>query len=76
MEKKEFYVIVNERTLMFCSDCDDYTMEVSKAMQFENFFDCKDELESFDDDVRDNFAIYKVTQILETYFEKMYFDKM
>ena len=69
--EKEFYVIVNKRTLMFCRDDDDYTMDVSKAMQFENFFACKDELESFDDDVRDNFAIYKVIQILETHFEKI-----
>ena len=67
----EFYILVNINNLNYYENEDGDTFKLDRAMRFYTYDECNDELAMLDDDVRGNYAVYKVVQQLTSNFERV-----
>lgn len=68
MKKLEYYVIVNTLELTYYNGEDDFEEEFEKAQKFEKLDDAKFAIEQFDDDYKEDSAIYLVTEHISRNF--------
>lgn len=67
----EKYVLININTLSLYQDEYNDTNSIGNAMKFDTLQKCKDELLKFDDDVKDDYKIYKLLSQLKIRFERV-----